>query len=87
MLKHNIDHHILSRLIEFLKSCQKETGGFGGSPQHYAHLATTYASIMALVSIGTEEALAVINRFDFYVDTHIGLLKAPLKVVFLVSKA
>lgn len=49
-----------------MASCQKETGGFGGSPSHVAHLATTYASVMALVSIGTDEALSVINRKALY---------------------
>ncbi|CDW57493.1 protein farnesyltransferase subunit beta [Trichuris trichiura] len=48
--------------IEFLRTCQSPTGGFGGGPGQKAHLATTYASIMALCVIGTKKAYDVIDR-------------------------
>ncbi|CAD5223381.1 unnamed protein product [Bursaphelenchus okinawaensis] len=57
------------QFIVFLKSCQNPEGGFGGAPGNYSHMATTYAAVMSLVTIGTEEALAVIDRkklIDFY---------------------
>nr|CAH7760194.1 unnamed protein product [Callosobruchus chinensis] len=42
--------------------CQSPDGGFGGGPGQYAHLASTYAAVLALVVLGTEEALDAINR-------------------------
>uniref|UniRef100_A0A183C343 Protein farnesyltransferase subunit beta n=1 Tax=Globodera pallida TaxID=36090 RepID=A0A183C343_GLOPA len=39
-----------------------EDGGYGGGPGQIAHLATTYASVMSLITIGTDEALSSINR-------------------------
>ncbi|KFD47606.1 hypothetical protein M513_11525 [Trichuris suis] len=48
--------------IEFLRTCQSPNGGFGGGPGQKAHLATTYASIMALCIIGTQKAYDVIDR-------------------------
>uniref|UniRef100_A0A7E4VXI3 Protein farnesyltransferase subunit beta n=1 Tax=Panagrellus redivivus TaxID=6233 RepID=A0A7E4VXI3_PANRE len=66
ILKQNIEKDLQTKIITFLKTCQKETGGFGGSPSHLAHLATTYASVMSLVSLGTDEALEVIDRNTLY---------------------
>lgn len=34
--------------VDFLYTCQHETGGFGGGPLQRAHLATTYSSIASL---------------------------------------
>ena len=45
-----------------LGRCQYPTGGFGGGPYQYPHLATTYAAVSALVCIGTESALSLIDR-------------------------
>ncbi|XP_071520028.1 protein farnesyltransferase subunit beta [Panulirus ornatus] len=49
-------------IIDFLQHCQNPTGGFGGGPGQYSHLAPTYAAINALVIIGTKEAYDTINR-------------------------
>ena len=46
----------------FLSCCQSPTGGFGGGPHQIPHLATTYAAVSALVCVGTERALSVIDR-------------------------
>uniref|UniRef100_A0AC34FVV9 Protein farnesyltransferase subunit beta n=1 Tax=Panagrolaimus sp. ES5 TaxID=591445 RepID=A0AC34FVV9_9BILA len=62
ILNHPIEHSLAHRIVTFLAACQQPTGGFGGSPSHIAHIATTYASVMALASIGTEEALKIVNR-------------------------
>ena len=51
-----------SAMVSFLGRCQHESGGFGGSPGQLPHLATTYAAVSALVTLGTDEALAVIDR-------------------------
>lgn len=49
-------------LISFLASCQHPEGGFGGGPYQLAHLATTYAAVAALVTIGGKDALSVVDR-------------------------
>lgn len=53
---------ICCRVITFLKSCEGPNGGYGGGPGQFPHLATTYAAVMSLISIGTESALASIDR-------------------------
>ncbi len=52
--------------IFFLSKCQHKSGGFGGGPGQIPHLATTYAAVSALATIGTEEALSVIDREKLY---------------------
>lgn len=51
-----------SAVVDFLRHCQNPTGGFGGGPGQYSHLAPTYAAVNALVIIGTKEAYDAINR-------------------------
>lgn len=41
-------------------------GGFGGGPAQLGHTATTYASCLALATIGTPEALDVVDRRALY---------------------
>ena len=62
-------------VTKFLKTCEDQNGGYGGTiavvlyqinefpggPGQYAHLATTYAAVMCLVSLKTEEALESID--------------------------
>jgi protein farnesyltransferase subunit beta len=50
------------RTIDFLSRCQDPGGGYGGGPGQMGHLATTYAAVNSLVTIGGEKALASINR-------------------------
>lgn len=38
-----------------------EQGGYGGGPGQSAHLASTYSTVMALLALGTEEALESID--------------------------
>jgi protein farnesyltransferase subunit beta len=49
-------------IIAFLALCQHPEGGFGGGPCQLAHLAPTYAAVAALVTLGADEALRVIDR-------------------------
>ncbi|KAI6170687.1 Prenyltransferase squalene oxidase domain containing protein [Aphelenchoides bicaudatus] len=56
MLNYDIPEDLATRIINFLKLCENETGGYGGAPGQLSHLAPTYASVMALISIGTKEA-------------------------------
>ncbi|ETN75539.1 putative protein farnesyltransferase beta subunit [Necator americanus] len=54
-------HSQKADILAFLKTCQHPDGGYGGGPGQLAHLAPTYASVMALASLQTEEALQSIN--------------------------
>ena len=51
-----------THIAEFLAKCQHDDGGFGGGPQQLPHLAATYAAVLALSILGTEEAYNVIDR-------------------------
>ncbi|XP_011707188.1 PREDICTED: protein farnesyltransferase subunit beta isoform X2 [Wasmannia auropunctata] len=51
-----------SKIAGFLAKCQSPTGGFGGGPGQHPHLASTYAAVNALCTIGTREAYDVIDR-------------------------
>jgi len=62
LLGGNIPPDLAGDVIDFLSRCQAPTGGFGGGPGQLPHLAPTYASVMALCSIGTEEAFNAIDR-------------------------
>ena len=50
------------RAINTLSACQNPTGGFGGGPYQFSHVAPTYAAVNTLAIIGTEEAYNVIDR-------------------------
>lgn len=52
-----------SKIAGFLAKCQSSEGGFGGGPGQYPHLASTYAAVNALCTIGTQEAYNVIDRY------------------------
>lgn len=62
LLDVEIPEEICNNAIQFLGKCQCPGGGFAGGPGQNAHLAPTYAAILALASIGTEQAYCVINR-------------------------
>lgn len=56
-------------VIRFLAACQHRDGGFGGGPGQLPHVATTYAAVSALVTLGGENALSIIQRdnlLDFF---------------------
>ena len=38
----------------------------GGGPQQLPHLAPTYAATLALCTVGTEDALKLLNRSELY---------------------
>lgn len=57
--------------VEWLPACVRQldrcqTGGFGGGPQQLSHCAPTYAAVLALCIIGTEQALRTIDRKRLY---------------------
>ena len=46
----------------FLRRCQAPSGGFGGGPEQQPHLATTYAAVCSLVTVGGAAAAAAVDR-------------------------
>mmetsp|Transcript_21278 Transcript_21278/g.26754 ORF Transcript_21278/g.26754 Transcript_21278/m.26754 type:complete len:457 (-) Transcript_21278:154-1524(-) len=57
---------LLSRCISSMAHCQCTTGGFGGGPLQLAHCAPTYAAVLSLLIIGTEESYTAIDRPKLY---------------------
>lgn len=56
-------------IIDFLASCQHPSGGFGGGPHQLPHLATSYAAVATLVTVGGQKALKIIDKdklFSFF---------------------
>ena len=46
----------------YLRQCHNDqTGGFAGAPGLMTHIASTYAAVMAIVNIGTQEAYDIID--------------------------
>eukprot|EP00898_Chlorokybus_atmophyticus_P004253 jgi/Chlat1/4829/Chrsp31S04867 len=48
--------------LDFLKRCQSTRGGFGGGPGQLPHLATNYAAVCAILTLGGEDAYSMIDR-------------------------
>eukprot|EP00752_Nemacystus_decipiens_P003891 g3573.t2 len=58
---------MVDRILETVLSCQDpERGGFGGGPQQLPHGAPMYASVLALLLIGTPEAYTGVDRPALY---------------------
>lgn len=70
-----IDADLEDRTIEFLNRCQDPNGGYGGGPGQMPHLATTYAAVNALISLGGEKSLSSVNRSKMY--TFLKRMKDP----------
>eukprot|EP00238_Polyblepharides_amylifera_P005133 CAMPEP_0196596958 /NCGR_PEP_ID=MMETSP1081-20130531/88757_1 /TAXON_ID=36882 /ORGANISM="Pyramimonas amylifera, Strain CCMP720" /LENGTH=417 /DNA_ID=CAMNT_0041922175 /DNA_START=128 /DNA_END=1378 /DNA_ORIENTATION=+ len=62
LLGEPLDIEMSTDVIELLSLCQSPTGGYGGGPGQIPHLASTYAAVSALLTIGTEAAFASIDR-------------------------
>lgn len=50
------------RMMETARATQNPTGGFGGGFGQTSHLATTYATILALVVVGDVDVYNIIDR-------------------------
>lgn len=57
-----VDCEIENDAVDFLSRCQDQDGGYGGGPGQMPHLATTYAAVNALITLGGEKALSSIKR-------------------------
>lgn len=62
LLNYELDESIKRSVVKFLSTLQNDSGGFGGGPAQFSHLAPTYAAVNTLCIIGTEEAFQTINR-------------------------
>nr|CAD2164172.1 unnamed protein product [Meloidogyne enterolobii] len=61
LLGGHLKEELANRIISVLNLC-KSSGGYAGAPGHCPHIVTTYAAVMTLVEIGTDEALNSIER-------------------------
>ena len=59
---YTLEQDLSSRIVQFLNKCQAPSGGYGGGPGQLPHLAPTYAAVLALCELGTEEAFRSIDR-------------------------
>uniref|UniRef100_A0A0E0JIF0 Protein farnesyltransferase subunit beta n=1 Tax=Oryza punctata TaxID=4537 RepID=A0A0E0JIF0_ORYPU len=66
LLDETPDEDVEDDIVNFLSRCQDKDGGYGGGPGQLPHLATTYAAVNTLVTIGSERALSSINRDNLY---------------------
>ncbi|XP_073142454.1 protein farnesyltransferase subunit beta [Henckelia pumila] len=61
-----LDDKLENDVIEFLNRCQDPNGGYGGGPGQMPHLATTYAAVNTLITVGGDISLSSINRKMMY---------------------
>jgi len=64
-----LDHEPVNhyhRLTNFFRNIQNKDGGFGGGPGQLTQGAPNYAAVLTLCSIGTAEALAIVDRQAMY---------------------
>lgn len=54
------------QVIDTLAPMQNEAGGFGGGHGHLSHIATSYASVLSLITVGGDEALDLVDRKAMY---------------------
>ncbi|GAA0174121.1 acyltransferase [Lithospermum erythrorhizon] len=66
LLNEVVDDQLEIDIVDFLSRCQDPNGGYGGGPGQMPHLATTYAAVNSLITIGGERALSSINRKNLY---------------------
>ncbi|KAL9239234.1 hypothetical protein vseg_013574 [Gypsophila vaccaria] len=66
LLDEPIDDVLENNVIDFLSKCQDPHGGYGGGPGQMPHLATTYAAVNSLITLGGDKALSSINRDTLY---------------------
>ncbi|XP_022879312.1 protein farnesyltransferase subunit beta isoform X2 [Olea europaea var. sylvestris] len=66
LLRDCVDDKLENDCIDFLSRCQDPKGGYGGGPGQMPHLATTYAAVNSLITLGGHRSLSSINRRTFY---------------------
>ncbi|XP_042468575.1 protein farnesyltransferase subunit beta isoform X1 [Zingiber officinale] len=66
LLGESLDLELEENVVEFLFRCQDKNGGYGGGPGQMPHLATTYAAVNTLITLGSEKALLSIDRENLH---------------------
>ncbi|KAK4392999.1 protein farnesyltransferase subunit beta [Sesamum angolense] len=61
-----LDDKLEYGIVDFLQRCQDPNGGYGGGPGQMPHLATTYAAVNALITVGGQRSLSSIDRKKLY---------------------
>ena len=62
----SLPNHLHDRIVSTLNATQHSSGGFGGCNGQMAHCAPNYAAVLALCTLGTREALEIIDRKKMY---------------------
>lgn len=65
---HNYLNHekLISGCVSFLSQCQSPEGGFMGGPDQLPNILPTYAAILSIITLGSEEGYKMINREKMY---------------------
>ncbi|XP_024996071.1 protein farnesyltransferase subunit beta isoform X3 [Cynara cardunculus var. scolymus] len=66
LLGESVDDALEHNAIHFISRCQDQHGGYGGGPGQMPHLATTYAAVNSLITLGGHRSLGSINRVKIY---------------------
>ncbi|KAI3704784.1 hypothetical protein L1987_75013 [Smallanthus sonchifolius] len=66
LLGESVDVALEHNAIDFISRCQDQHGGYGGGPGQMPHLATTYAAVNSLITLGGHKSLASIDRGKIY---------------------
>lgn len=66
LLGESVDDALEHNAIDFISRCQDQHGGYGGGPGQMPHLATTYAAVNSLITLGGHRSLGSINRDKIY---------------------
>ncbi|KAL2335647.1 hypothetical protein Fmac_016860 [Flemingia macrophylla] len=66
LLGESVDDELEDDAIDFLNRCQDPNGGYAGGPGQMPHIATTYAAVNTLITLGGQKSLASINRDKLY---------------------
>ncbi|XP_061348573.1 protein farnesyltransferase subunit beta isoform X2 [Gastrolobium bilobum] len=66
LLGESVDDELQDDTVDFLNRCQDPNGGYAGGPGQMPHLATTYAAVNTLITLGGQKSLASINRDKLY---------------------
>lgn len=61
-----LDDKLENGVVDFLQQCQDPNGGYGGGPGQMPHLATTYAAVNTLITVGGQRSLSSIDRKKLY---------------------
>ncbi|PSR87586.1 Protein farnesyltransferase subunit beta like [Actinidia chinensis var. chinensis] len=66
LLGESVEAEMEENVIDFLCRCQHPDGGYGGGPGQLPHLATTYAAVNALITLGGPRSFSSIHRGKLY---------------------